>query len=61
LRSSVGSQLPKWIEHSCNRAIGWFQERGVTTERVLPDNDSCYKSHAWRNACADLCITHKAE
>ena len=42
-----------------HRAVGWFQARGVTVERVLSDNGSCYKSHAWRNACAELRITHK--
>jgi len=41
------------------RAITWFADRGVTVERVLSDNGSCYRSHAWRNACADLGIRHK--
>ncbi|MFC5382317.1 IS481 family transposase [Aquipuribacter nitratireducens] len=41
------------------RAIAWFAERGVRVERVLSDNGSCYRSHAWRDACADLAITHK--
>jgi transposase InsO family protein len=26
------------------RAIGWFAEHGVTVERVLTDNGSCYRS-----------------
>ena len=42
-----------------HRAVVWFAERGVTVERVLSDNGSAYKSHAWREACADLSITHK--
>jgi transposase InsO family protein len=41
------------------RAVGWFGARGVTVERVLSDNGACYKSYAWRDACADLRITHK--
>ena len=41
------------------RAVPWFAERGVVVERVLSDNGSAYKSHAWRDACADLGITHK--
>jgi transposase InsO family protein len=41
------------------RAVSWFHARGVTIERVLSDNGSCYKSHAWRDACADLQIKHK--
>ena len=41
------------------RAVGWFAERGVTVERVLSDNGSCYRSFAWRDACAALGISHK--
>jgi transposase InsO family protein len=41
------------------RAIAWFSARGVAVERVLPDNGSRYRSHAWRQACADLHVTHK--
>lgn len=40
------------------RALAWFTQRGVTVERVLSDNGSCYRSHAWRQACTDLGITH---
>jgi len=42
-----------------HRAVAWFAERGVSVQRVLSDNGSCYRSHAWRDACADLGITHK--
>jgi transposase InsO family protein len=41
------------------RAVAWFAERGVTVERVLSDNGSCYRSLAWRDACADLGIKPK--
>jgi transposase InsO family protein len=41
------------------RAVGWFAMRGVTVERVLSDNGSAYRSHAWRDACAELHIRHK--
>lgn len=41
------------------RAVAWFEARGVTVRRVLSDNGSCYRSHAWRDACADLGITPK--
>jgi transposase InsO family protein len=40
-------------------AVAWFAERGVTVNRVLSDNGSCYKSHLWRDTCADLGITVK--
>ena len=41
------------------RAASWFESRGVTVERVLSDNGSAYRSHAWRDACAELNITPK--
>jgi transposase InsO family protein len=41
------------------RAVAWFADRGVTVERVLSDNGSCYRSYAWRDACAALGIKHK--
>jgi transposase InsO family protein len=41
------------------RAVSWFRSRGVTVERVLSDNGGCYKSHAWRHACAELHVQHK--
>jgi len=41
------------------RAVSWFAARGVRVERVLSDNGSAYKSHAWRHACAELGITPK--
>jgi transposase InsO family protein len=41
------------------RAVAWFADRGVRVERVLSDNGSAYKSHAWRDACAELGITPK--
>jgi transposase InsO family protein len=40
-------------------AVTWFSQRGVTVERVLPDNGNCYRSHLWHNTCADLGITPK--
>ena len=40
--------------------MAWFADRGVTVERVLSDNGSCYRSFAWREACAGLGITPEA-
>ena len=40
-------------------AVGWFTARGVTVHRVISDNGSAYRSHAWRDACAELGITPK--
>ena len=41
------------------RAVAWFADQGVTVERVLTDNGSCYRSRAWATACADLGVRHK--
>ena len=41
------------------RAVAWFAARGVVVERVLSDNGSAYKSHAWRDTCGELGITPK--
>lgn len=41
------------------RAVAWFAARDVVVERVLSDNGSAYRSHAWRDACAELAITPK--
>jgi transposase InsO family protein len=41
------------------RATSWFAARGITVERVLSDNGSAYRSHAWRDACRDLAIRPK--
>ena len=38
--------------------MAWFAERGVTVERVLSDNGSCYRFFAWRDTCAALDIKH---
>jgi transposase InsO family protein len=41
------------------RATAWFAEHGVIVQRVLSDNGSAYKSHAWRDACSDLGVKPK--
>ena len=41
------------------RAVSWFADHGVTVERVLSDNGSAYRYHAWRHACTDLGISPK--
>lgn len=42
-----------------HNAVTWFAARGVVVERVLSDNGSAYRSHAWRAACAELGIAPK--
>jgi transposase InsO family protein len=41
------------------RAVDWYAARGITVERVLSDNGSCYRSFAWRDACTALDLKHK--
>jgi transposase InsO family protein len=41
------------------RAHAWYAAAGITIERVLTDNGSCYRSLTWAATCADLHITHK--
>jgi transposase InsO family protein len=33
------------------RAAGWYQELGITPQRVITDNGSCYRSGLWHRAC----------
>lgn len=40
------------------RAHDWFAMHGVTVERILTDNGTGYRSHAWRDLCAELAIVH---
>lgn len=41
------------------RAHAFFTQAGITVERVLTDNGSCYKSYLWRNSLAAQGISHK--
>jgi transposase InsO family protein len=39
-------------------AVAYYKSLGIKVERVMTDNGSCYKSFAFRDACADLGIKH---
>ncbi|WP_411090129.1 IS481 family transposase, partial [Streptomyces sp. 061-3] len=41
------------------RAHAFFTAAGITVERVLTDNGSCYRSRSWRDTLAEAGITHK--
>ena len=41
------------------RALAWFTGLGVTVERVMTDNGSAYRSHAFRDACRTAGLKHK--
>jgi transposase InsO family protein len=36
------------------RANAWFEQWGITVRKVLTDNGSCYRSHAFRDALGDV-------
>jgi transposase InsO family protein len=40
------------------RAQAFFAAHGITVERVLTDNGSCYKSRLWRDALTDAGVIH---
>jgi transposase InsO family protein len=41
------------------RAHAWFAAHGISIERVITDNGSCYRSSAWRELLAAQRIKHK--
>jgi len=41
------------------RAHAWYTAAGITIERVISDNGSCYVSRLWAATCASLGITAK--
>ena len=42
-----------------HRAHAWFCVHGITIERAITDNGSCYRSFAWRDALAQTSVAHK--
>ena len=41
-----------------SRATEWFRSMGITVERVMSDNGSCYRSHVHAAACRELGLRH---
>jgi transposase InsO family protein len=41
------------------RAHAWFSAAGVPVQRVMTDNGSCYRSHAFRDALAVAGVAHQ--
>lgn len=39
-------------------AIAWYEKLGIKVERVMTDNGSCYKAHAFAKACRELGLRH---
>jgi len=41
------------------RALGFFADRGITVERVLTDNGSCYRSRTFAQMLVDAGVGHR--
>ena len=41
------------------RALGWFGALGITVERVMTDNGSCYRSRTFNEVLTTAGVTHK--
>jgi transposase InsO family protein len=39
------------------RAVRWFRQQGIRTERVLTDNGGCYVSHQFTGTCRELGVS----
>ncbi len=40
------------------RAVAWFSRHGITVARLMTDNGSAYKSHAFRDLLSGLAVKH---
>lgn len=40
------------------RAVGWFEELGISVQRVMTDNGNCYRSRSFASMLGDLGIAH---
>jgi transposase InsO family protein len=62
-RLAYSEILPDETQHTAAafwaRAQAWFAAAGITVERVLTDNGSCYRSRLWKDTLATAGITHK--
>jgi transposase InsO family protein len=55
----LGDERKETASAFMSRAIGFFAERGVTVERVLTDNGSCYRSGTFAQTLADAGVAHR--
>jgi transposase InsO family protein len=55
----LASESPADCVAFLRRAVSWYAEQGITTERVLSDNGNGYRSFAWRDTCAELGIQRR--
>ena len=41
-----------------DRALRWFEHKGVRVERVMSDNGGCYRAHIFRDLCRQRGVRH---
>jgi transposase InsO family protein len=62
-RLAYAELLPGQDADSCvrflERAVAWYEERGILVERVLTDNAKAYHSRAWIEATARLMVERR--
>ena len=62
-RLAYAEPLPGQDADSCvrflERATAWYDDQGVSVERVLTDNAKTYRSHAWIDATPRLAIERR--
>ena len=54
----LGEENGRTAAEFLTRAVAWFRSMGVTVERVMSDNGSCYVSAAHAAACRELGLRH---
>jgi transposase InsO family protein len=54
----MGKERKRCAVAFLNAAVAYYGGLGVTVERVMPDNGSCYKSFALSSACKRLGLRH---
>jgi transposase InsO family protein len=61
-RIACGQVMPNEKKESAiaalTAAVAYYKSLGVTVTRVMTDNGAGYKSHAFRDTCADLGLKH---
>jgi len=55
----LGDERKETASAFMRRAIGFFSDHGITVERVLTDNGSCYRSGTFARTLADAGIGHR--
>ena len=57
-RLAYAEILPGQDAESCarflTRAVAWYRDHGITTQRVMTDNAKAYHAHTWIAACDQL-------